>query len=198
MSRTDDLQSDSPLAPRNLGTETAMAGQATEIPPTPSMDDEQTEVPASIASTSTATSYNTTVSVGDTEEPTLEHILREVCNITKFPELVSYLALKDLASPLDFAVAEQEDFHKMLPDFGRVVVWRLIILSCYANAYDRFPPIDSTINQAKRSLIETHDWNEFTEMPPPPAPTAGGHPSDSRDTLPILHTRGGYRHSQGS
>ena len=89
----------------------------------------------------------------DHEETTLEQVLVKVCKITRFPELEAYLELKDLSSPDGFAVAEQEDFHNMVPAFGRVTVRKLMTLSNYTKVYDRFPSMDSTINHL-RSLIE--------------------------------------------
>ena len=84
-----------------------MGGNATEIPLSP--DEQSSEVQESNRSESTEASFNTTASEGDYEEPTLEHVLLQICKITSFTEVEAYLAVRDLTSSEGFNIAEQED-----------------------------------------------------------------------------------------
>jgi len=155
---------------------------------------EQEDAPESEDGTSTIALFTTTVSVGDSANPPLEHVLCKVCAITRTQDLVSFLALKDLSHAVDFGIAEQEDFHELLPTFGRVVVRKLIIISCFARAYDRFPPLDANINEVRRSLMETGDWEAFIPLPPSPAPNPGSSPSVSSPSHtedPLSSRKGG-------
>ena len=124
----------------------------TEVPLPPGSEDDRSEVNVSTSSEATDISSSTTASDGTGEEPTLQQVLARVCKTTRFPELEEYLKLKDLTSPEGFAVSEQEDFHDMVPEFGRITVRKLMILSNYCKVHDKFPPLDISITQAQRLL----------------------------------------------
>ena len=114
---------ESPLVPNNLNTEEMMADSVTEqVPITPASEDQRSEVDNTSASSDTLTSFNTNVSLGENGEPTLRHVLGNVCNLTTFPGLDDYLKTMGLTGPEGFAIAEQEDFHGLVPDLGRVAV----------------------------------------------------------------------------
>ena len=111
------------------------------------------------------------------------HVIFDICNITSFPEVEAYLHLRDLSSPEGFAIAEQVDFHDMIPDFGKVAVRKLLILSNYVKVHERFPPPNSSIYQLKRALIKSHDWEDQIRMPSTPVKSPGGSPTTSEKTL---------------
>ena len=129
-------------------------------------------------------SISTIASHGTSEEPTLQQVLERVCKTTRFPELEKFLALKDLTSPEGFAVTEQEDFHEMVPQFGRVTVRKLMILANYCKVSDKFPPLDMSITQVQRSLKASDDWEELSPIPPSPERVPGGSPNQSEGSPP--------------
>ena len=115
-----------------------MADSVTEeVPITPGSEDQRSEVEETSVS-ETLTSFNTNVSMGETGEPTLRHVLDRVCNLHTTTGLEDYLKIMGLTGPEGFAIAEQEDFHGLVPDLGRVAVRKLMILSNYCKVHDVF------------------------------------------------------------
>ena len=117
------MEGESPLERRNLNTEPEMAERVTgEIPIMPETEDERSKI------SENGTSFNTTTSIGETGEPALGQVLYRVCKLHKVPQLEDYLKLLHISDPEEFAIAEQEDFHSLVPDIGRFAVRKLMIL----------------------------------------------------------------------
>ena len=177
------MQRVSPLAPHNLNTEETMADSVTEqVPITPASEDQRSEVDDTSASSETLTSFNTNVSMGENGEPTLKHVLEKVCNLTTFPGLDDYLKTMGLTGPEGFAIAEQEDFHGLVPDLGRVAVRKLMILSNYCKVNDSLPPMGSSITQVKKHLIATDNWEESRPIPQSPIISTGDSSCSSEES----------------
>ena len=66
------------------------------------------------------TSFNTSTSIGETGEPPLGQVLYRVCKLQTVPQLEAYLKLLHISDPEEFALAEQEDFHSLIPDIWKV------------------------------------------------------------------------------
>ena len=151
---------ESPLLRRNLNTEPDMSESVTEeIPITPETADTRSEI------SENGTSFNTTTSMGETGEPTLGQILDRVCKLQTVTQLEEYLKILHISTPEEFALAEQEDFHSLVQDIGRVSVRKLMILSNYCKVHDTCPPINFSISQIKKDLKETGKWEEQLPIP---------------------------------
>ena len=110
----------SPLPPRNLNTEPQMSESPTgETPVTPDSEDTRSEI------SENGTSFNTSTSMGETEEPSLGQVLYRVCKLQSAPQLEEYLKILHISTPEEFALAEQEDFHSLVQDIGRIPVRKL-------------------------------------------------------------------------
>ena len=151
---------ESPLPQRDLNTEPEISEPVTEeIPITPETADARSEV------SENGTSFNTTTSIGETEQPTLEQVLDRVCNLQTVTQLEEYLKILHISTPEEFALADQEDFHSLVQDIGRIPVRKLMILSNYCRVHERFPPINTSISQIKKDLKETERWEEQLPIP---------------------------------
>ena len=111
----------------------------------PGSEDERSEVEETSIS-ATLASFNTNASMGETREPTLKHVVHRVCKLHNVPQLEDYLKFLHISDPEEFAIAEQEDFHSLVPDIGRLAVRKLMILSNYCKVHGSFPPLNTSIS----------------------------------------------------
>ena len=161
-----------------------MAERVTEeIPITPETEDEHSKI------SETGTSFNTTTSMGETGEPTLKQVLHRVCKLHKVPQLEDYLKLLHISNLEEFAIAEQEDFHSLVPDIGRLAVRKLMILSNYCKVHGSFPPTDIPISQVQKELKQSGNWEEFIPIPQSPMETIGVSPDNGEESVNSSVTR---------
>ena len=134
--------------------------------------------------------------MGETEEPTLRHVLHRVCKLHTIPKLEEYLKMIGLSDPEGFAIAEQEDFHNLVQDIGTVAVRKLMILSNYCKVHDSFPPMDIPISQVQKALKESGDLEEFIPIPPSPVQSSEGSlcsSEESQSRFPLKRNIGSER-----